>query len=516
MARKDSLTDCMSKDEETIHSEFKDRSIGTGPLLISVSIWFVAIPFVIFGVEWSNIAFHSKVEVVATMVVYFSFGAVAVVAFFISLLLNALTVKTQQTYFQKISNFWKEMKKTHFLKTNAGMVIQFVLFILFACGYTFNTFTYAEHLHTDQVDQRLLSSYSVVCIAFIWIQVIVLIFLQYYDKKISNGAKVLRMIIIVTNACSWMNAYLFESSEIFENKYESTSNATLYNSTNEQCFESIHEIAEIIFAPVTIEYTMMAIGFLFPTALEDVKYQRSWKMTCLIIVCLIIYEASVFGFSMYVVLQCTKIDETKGIPIEFLFYVILIAILFTAMIALLIVCVILKSRSKLRKSKDHHLHMSSFILLVTAFGNNLYHLLNSIAVLELDSISVAYKSIAFGQNILGLILAFLQTWFLLAIHRYDVTNETKRGPNSDSGCTCHAKTSLKHSCLALAVMNFGLWTYGSIAEIREPIFSYLQQKYYTGPSWNVILKIIFPLTIFYRFHSSMDFLNLWLHFAKED
>ncbi|XP_048741118.2 uncharacterized protein LOC125655040 [Ostrea edulis] len=488
---------------------------GTGPILLSISLCFAAIPVVIFGAEWSHIAFQDKVAVVITMIIYFSIGALAVFLLFISLLVSALNIATPQNCALEISDFLKELKKKQVPKTNAGMVIQFLLFIIFACGFTFNTFTYAEHLHDGRVDQTLLTLYLVVKITFIWTQVIVLIFLQYYDRQLTNVGKVLRMIIIVTNACSWMNAYLFESSEIFEHGQKSPKNTTsLYNDTYEKCFGNSQEIHEVIFAPVTIEYTMMAIGFLFPSALEEVKYRRSWKMTFFISVLLVIYEAGVLGFSLHVVLTCTAIDNLNEIPVEFTFYVIFVAILFAAMIGLLIACIVLKRLFKIKTTTDQHLHMQSFILLVTSFGNNLYHLLNSIAVLELESISFTNKTIAFGQNILGLILAFVQTWFLLAIRRYEVTNETGNH-NNDNRRACNAKNSLKYSCFALAVMNFGLWTYGSIAEIREPVFTYLQHQYYTGSSWNVILKLIFPLTIFYRFHSSMDFLQLWLYFAKD-
>lgn len=483
---------------------------------MSLSLLFIAIPLVIFGSGWANIAFQDNVEVIITMVVYFSIGSIAIIAFFVNLILNAVDFKLTMKGHSQIMKFIKELYKKQIPKTNAGMVIRFLLFILFACGYTHNTFTYAEHLHSDRVKPLLLTLYLAVSIFFIWAQVIVLTFLQYYDKKISNGGKVLRMIIIITNACSWMNAYFFESSEIFDKRHDFKENNTISsNQTEGTCFEHTG-IVEVIFAPVTIEYTMMAIGFLFPVALEDVRYRRSWKMTLLISMFLIIYEAGVFVFSLQVVLKCSLIDDSNGVPLEFTFYVVLVAILFAAMIGLLIACIVLKRMSRLKRSNDHSIHIESFTLLVTAFGNNLYHLLNSIAVVELGSISLTHKTITFGQNILGLTLAFLQTWFLLAINRYDVTNEPVHNISRDSGCTCHAKNSLKHSCFALAVMNFGLWMYGSIAEIREPVFTYLQQQYYTGPSWNVILKIIFPLTVFYRFHSSMDFLRLWLHFAKDD
>lgn len=486
---------------------------GSGPILMSLSLLFIAVPLVIFGSGWANIAFQDNVEVIITMVVYFSIGSIAIIAFFVDLILNAVdfTMKGDS----QMLKFIKELYQKQIPKTNAGMIIRFLLFILFASGYTHNTFTYAEHLHSDRVKSSFITSYLAVSIFFIWAQVIVLIFLQYYDKKISNGGKVLRMIIIITNACSWLNAYFFESSEIFE-RHDINENKTVSsNLTEDKCFENA-DIVEVIFAPVTIEYTMMAIGFLFPVALEDVRYSRSWKMTVLISAFLIIYEAGVLVFSLQVVLKCTFIDDSNGVPLEFTFYVVLVAILFAAMIGLLIACIILKRMSKLKRSNDHSIHIENFTLLVTAFGNNLYHLLNAIAVVELESISLTHKTITFGQNILGLSLAFLQTWFLLAINRYEVTNEQVHNISRDSGCTCHAKNSLKHSCFALAVMNFGLWMYGSIAEIREPVFTYLQQQYYSGPSWNVILKIIFPLTVFYRFHSSMDFLKLWLHFAKDD
>lgn len=144
-----------------------------------------------------------------------------------------------------------------------------------------------------------------------------------------------------------------------------------------------------------------------------------------------------------------------------------------------------------------HLNVSTFILLVACFGNVVYHTLYCFA---LDSESRnphnQHLQISWADNIISLILAPTQTIFIIGIHS---------SKNIKS-------IFVFYFCFFLGVLNLGLWVSNSIGEERLPLFSILIFNAYHKQVWSIINKIILPLTIFFRFHTGFEFLEIyWTH-----
>ncbi|XP_055333261.1 proton channel OtopLc-like isoform X2 [Paramacrobiotus metropolitanus] len=60
----------------------------------------------------------------------------------------------------------------------------------------------------------------------------------------------------------------------------------------------------------------------------------------------------------------------------------------------------------------------------------------------------------------------------------------------------------------LLVCNFGLWAVESLEAWKQQLYP-AQQRFYGSWSWTIIMNISMPLTIFYRFHSSVCLSEIW-------
>lgn len=65
------------------------------------------------------------------------------------------------------------------------------------------------------------------------------------------------------------------------------------------------------------------------------------------------------------------------------------------------------------------------------------------------------------------------------------------------------------ACSVLGVLNLGLWASDSIGKGRFPVFTISMYRAYKPEVWSFIVKIILTLTIFYRFHTGLDFLEFY-------
>lgn len=109
-------------------------------------------------------------------------------------------------------------------------------------------------------------------------------------------------------------------------------------------------------------------------------------------------------------------------------------------------------------------------------------------------------------------IAGFQTLFILRTH--SPKNYQSRRRYCMNFCETLHKRFVFYFCSLLGVLNLGLWISDSIEEERLPVFSIAIYKAYDADVWSVINKIILPLTIFFRFHTGVDFLEYFWHQKK--
>lgn len=123
-----------------------------------------------------------------------------------------------------------------------------------------------------------------------------------------------------------------------------------------------------------------------------------------------------------------------------------------------------------------------------------------------------FIGVSWTDNIINMFLALFQTVFILGTH----------SPRDCKNCMCHTCSTecawwlhnkfVPYACCLLGILNLGLWVSISIGEGRLPVFTISIYKAYDKVVWLFINKIILPLTIFFRFHTGLDFLEFyWKH-----
>ncbi|XP_054156603.1 proton channel OtopLc-like [Oppia nitens] len=96
-----------------------------------------------------------------------------------------------------------------------------------------------------------------------------------------------------------------------------------------------------------------------------------------------------------------------------------------------------------------------------------------------------------------LIQATLQTIFILdASHRYAVTNDQMR------------RKPGREMVTFLLVCNFAMWSINTL-ETRRADSNPVQMHFYGFWAWTIITHVTMPLTIFYRFHSTVCLCDIW-------
>ena len=117
---------------------------------------------------------------------------------------------------------------------------------------------------------------------------------------------------------------------------------------------------------------------------------------------------------------------------------------------------------------------------------------------------------------------FIQTFVLLTVPAYKRVEFAIRRRNSsvdidslnDNYFKLRSSARIGQWLLFLSILNIGFWVNNSFFELRDSLVrTYATASVYWEPNhWRILTKILYPLLIFYRFHSSAILLRLWLNF----
>lgn len=218
---------------------------------------------------------------------------------------------------------------------------------------------------------------------------------------------------------------------------------------------------------------------------------------------------ALFAFTFSVFLRTNSSEELLNHSEYFEVYVSMQLSMKVVMFLLIVPCLIFKW-----PRMTFHFNVWSFVLIITCFGNVVYHVLYCFALWSNGKENVIIVS--WTDNIVSIFLAGFQTLFILGTHLHS--------DQVTACCTCspcinnckNKESFVYYACSILGVLNFGLWVSDSIGEERLPVFSIEIYKAYDEVMWSVINKIILPLTIFFRFHTGLDFFEFyWKHKNKK-
>lgn len=502
------------------------------PHLVVLGVVVLAIVVSIMAVNWANLIYpecESEKMVLAVLLTFQSIGVICVL-FLI--------------YFRKKASDMNLTTKDTFLKIKLISVYIFGVGYLFHCGY----YMWKHNVTQECSDEENNDTIKGLGIAYNAISIIYTLFLfayfaAFYVRKRENNVKenAASLGIIIANSCIWLDTLFSESDFLFKKHLDSNSSTSIFNKTDSsnRAIEAI-EKTDPFLSPAMIEFSLMAIDLLFtktddslegsiPNDSRDVENGvtldhtddrnisthnegNEWKdfFKAVLQILLGIVSFALFAFTFTVVLTTESQHQVVTNINDFNVYVVMQLIL--KIIILVLVTISLLS---LWPFLTFHFNVSAFVLIVTCFGNIVYHMLYCFALHfesnqkdEEHGIKKGFITVSWADNIISIIIAGFQTLFILGFH----SPKNYKNMISKDWENC-----VYYVCSLLGVLNLGLWISDSIGEERLPIFSFSIYKAYEVEVWSVINKIILPLTIFFRFHSGLDLLEFyWRHRRSEN
>ncbi|XP_056003438.1 uncharacterized protein LOC130049614 [Ostrea edulis] len=167
--------------------------------------------------------------------------------------------------------------------------------------------------------------------------------------------------------------------------------------------------------------------------------------------------------------------------------------------SVMLVCIGVCMRVSGNYSK-YKFNAEGFILMFSFAANVFSHAFYSIAVLTIiitkEDMGLTLF-ICLLENIGSIILGGMQTVFLLA------TNNGEEMQNSGR------RNMVYFACLLLFISNIGLWFSDSIGEAKLADLTVIIKKGYNKTFWIIDIRLLLPITIFFRIHSGMIFLKMY-------
>lgn len=454
--------------------------------LVVLGVVVLAIMFSIMVVNWAKLTFNQEVQEIAVLVFLIllnGFGLVCVC------LLGLFYSKS--TVDENSSSHKRDSKKLHFPEKKLLAIYFFGFGYLFHCGL----FAW-RHSYSNSAKHILGFIFNILTI--IYVCCLFIFFSLYFDKRYKKNCKnnVLIFGILISNIGIWLDALFSEANDLFKANIVNNDTLTLQNIYHSfsKADEIIHKTDPFL-SPAIIEFSLMVIDIFFSSKTKNQKDESGYSVWKIIIPISSISSFALFSFTFTVLLMnFIHVDYPNG----FLVYVIMQIVLKIAMFIILIYILF----GFIRYVNDEvifHFNVSAFVLIISCFGNIVYHMLYLVASFSKTDFLLPFCVI---DNSVSLFIAGIQTYFLLGIHSLK-----KSLPNVKSLNEC--KRHMYNACYVLSIINFGLWGSDSIGESRYPLFSIILYKAYGKTVWKFINKLIFPLTIFFRFHAGMDFLDLF-------
>lgn len=432
------------------------------------------------------------------------------------------------------------------------LTIKLISMYIFGLGFLFHCGLYIwKHATPNKCEKLSILGIIYNAISIFYIFSLFIYFALIYVRKHVHESSCLENIaslgILLANLCIWLDTLFSESEVLFIHHNDTSHNHT-------RAIDAI-EKTDPFLSPAIIEFSLMAVNMLFtniddPTDLPsnstntDIHNESNGnefvnctrlKKDCIICLRLcseiavqilfFLLSFALFAVTFTVLLTTDSSKNFIDHPNDFVVYVSIQLSMKIFMAFFIIVCLCLAWTSI-----SFHFNVSAFVLLIACFGNVVYHVVYCFALSQdstytpiedktnqtlSNSSNSKNKSdeiianidtgiiVSWVDNIVSILLAGLQTMFLLGSHSLTVLT------NNCCGCSLQRKHFLMYyACSILGVLNLGLWISDSIGEERLPVLSIYIYRSFKLIVWLVISKIILPLTIFFRFHSGLHFLEI--------
>uniref|UniRef100_A0A336M5E8 CSON009315 protein n=1 Tax=Culicoides sonorensis TaxID=179676 RepID=A0A336M5E8_CULSO len=367
------------------------------------------------------------------------------------------------------------------------------------------------------------------------------IFLNSSDFDMGNHKVISRfglMHLVATNICEWLFILIEETKHEIHHIvhhdedqshpkiYENNLNATIQNDTiHDACGRTkimgrlVQDVAPFLY-PCTIEYSLICAVILYEmwkkvkslpdiekTRRDSMKPVETSKGVVLSVDCsnshrgifsgVIIFVLTIISMIMYFVLHDLKDYETTAIQevsiCELVIYLI-------SIIAIGLAMYVMRDLKYYRKLTGHHaskVTLDCTLLVVAQFGAYLYSIFSIIGNYFAIQDESYGGRVGFVTEVFGIFQTSIQTLFIL--------NSSWRRTR---GALQKRKKPGREIITFLLIANMCMWLINTLikgrAQFRPDHF-----EYFGLWAWTIIVHVSMPLSIFYRFHASICFFEIW-------
>lgn len=452
-----------------------------------------------------------------------------------------------------------------FLKIKLISMYIFGLGYMFHCGYFIWKHTFSNDCRDEDLSPRIEGlgiAYNVISILYTFF--LFLYFGMFYVRRRDNSVEenAASLGILLANSFIWLDTLFSESNVLFKSHSDENNSTRPFNLTesSNRALEAI-EKTDPFLSPAMIEFSLMAIDMLFTktddsssssntnTVSNDVSSgsqsskkisnddvsgsQRSkspsdddiksnLKKSCLGYLCQLIFSLGsfiLFALAFTVVLTTDSSKDFLTTPNDFYAYVSVQLSVKSVMLILILMCLCIMWQRLTFK-----FNVWAFVLIIACFGNIVYHMFYCFALHyesnrnqtnQVQNIKSEFVGVAWADNIISIIVGSFQTLFILGFHSPKEDDDINSNGSNQRYHKSSKEKCVHYYCSLLGVINLGLWVSDSIGEGRFPVFSMIIYRVYEEEVWSFINKIILPLTIFFRFHSALDFFEFYWTPKKE-
>ncbi|CAF3890144.1 unnamed protein product, partial [Rotaria sp. Silwood1] len=172
-------------------------------------------------------------------------------------------------------------------------------------------------------------------------------------------------------------------------------------------------------------------------------------------------------------------------------------------VSLLIVCISFFYTTKLYYDRQAHIDVfDQILILVTTFGDFAYSFFGLFASIFIESYRIQLpRFIEIVIALLSILQTFLQSGFILdTLRRRSITKSEIR--------TKPGRELITALLLINLVYDLAIWMHDSLSANKVKL-NPIQTEYYNSRTWSLIQAFTSPLSILYRFHSSVCLADIW-------
>ena len=348
------------------------------------------------------------------------------------------------------------------------------------------------------------------------------------------------ILIIAADASNWFHTILNESQELYNHAMSSSicnSNLTLNTTStrSDPCILAhLIEKTDPILSPMVIEFCLLSVGLLLRLWSNTVEKEKSLgnyhgnstfhdvESTS--------PKAGMFGTSRdsYYLHGIRKRDENKTNPYHallttlglfgtmFLFVIKYVVfeidkrgmyshyeVVQSVYISSLLLCSVfsfyIASKYYEVGEVTKPLKVREYLLIFCCFGTIFYLMFTVIAG------AMSFHNDGYGRTIciefiIDCLSVFFQTTMMLLAPRLQYRARLRDQP----------VFALSNVFVAISTLNLALWSVDSFVTSTNPSSSNIQHDFYGDAYWYFVAKVVFPFTVYFRFHSFIDFMELSL------